>query len=540
MPTKYNGDEALALGTIAAGVHMATGYPGTPGTGVLNYLIELARDHDLYVEWSTNERVALEMAVGASMAGRRTLVCTKSVGMNVMLDPLMCLNLTGVHGGLVILLGDDPGAYGSQNDQDTRNLAPMLEIPMLEPASLGEGYTMMRAVFDLSERFNTALIIRVTRSYIQQIEEIIPEGAGSPQIPPGFVREPYRFVPYPGNAVEMHRKLHERLAAFETWADDASYNEIIGSGPQGIVASGFTYRKLRDVLGDALRDDLRILKLGCLYPFPKGLIAQFLNGCEQVLVLEEIDPYVENQLKAAAFELGYSGSIRGKASRDVNWEGELFRWQIQDALERYIPGFKPERTYLAENESSERPAKADHCARYHYEDILDLLLQVANELDQQPIIIADPGCMVKVADQLDAKFAIGSAVALASGINKAGIDEKVIAFFGDSAFFHSALPAICNAAYNQSDVLIVMLDNRGAASTGLQPTPGVGADALGDPAPKLDIPEIARACGVDFIQCFGADALEAELRQGIESGLGYRGLAMLIFEINPNPSGQFE
>ena len=540
MRTQFTGDEALAYAALSAGISLATGYPGTPGTGVLNHLTGLARDHNLYVEWSTNERVALEMAVGASMAGRRALVCTKSVGMNVMLDPLMCLNLTGVHGGLVILLGDDPGAYGSQNDQDTRNLAPMLEIPMLEPASLAEGYTMMRAAFDLSERLNTALIIRVTRSYIQQVEEITSEGAVAPQSPSGFDREPYRFVPYPGNAVEMHRKLHERLATFETWADEASYNEIIGSGLQGIVASGFAYRKLRHVLGDALRDNLRILKLGCLYPFPKGLIAQFLDGCEQVLVLEEIDPYVENQLKAAAFELGYSGSILGKISGDVNWEGELFRWQIQGALERYIPGFEPELTYLAENESSERPTKADHCARYPYEEVLYLLLDVANELDQQPILIADPGCMVKVADQLDAKFAIGSAVSLASGINKAGVDEKVIALFGDSAFFHSALPAICNAAYNQSDVLMVMLDNSGAASTGLQPTPGVGADALGDPAPKLDIPEIARACGVGFLQRVDADASEAEQRQAIESGLSYRGLAMLIFGIIPNPTEQLE
>jgi len=537
MHNYYNGDEALALGAISAGVTMATGYPGTPGTGVLQVLIDQAEDGDLYIEWSTNERVALEMAIGASMAGSRALVCTKSVGMNVMLDPLMCLNLTGVHGGLVILLGDDPGAYGSQNDQDTRNLAPMIEIPMLEPASLAEGYSMMRTAFDLSERFNSALIIRVTRSYMQQVEQINPEGAESPRAALGFARESYRFVPYPGNAVEMHRKLHERLAVFESWADEAPYNEIISSGSQGIVASGFVYRKLIDVIGDDVRDDLRILKLGCLYPFPKGLIAQFLQGCDQVLVLEEIDPYVENQLKAAAFDLGYSGSIRGKVSGDVNWEGELFRWQIQQALESFIPALTPAQSYLAENESSERPTKADHCAGYSYEHILDLFLQVANELGQRPIIIADPGCMVKVADQLDAKFAIGSAVALAGGIQKAGIDEKVIAFFGDSAFFHCALPAICNAAYNQSDVLLVMLDNSGAASTGLQPTPGVGADALGNPAPKLDISEIARACGINYIQQVDADASQAERRQAIETGLNYQGLALIIIGIKPNKPG---
>jgi len=533
MQKLFNGDEAFAHAALSAGLSLAAGYPGTPGTGVLNILIQHARDYELHIEWSTNERVALEMAIGASMAGRRALVCTKSVGMNVMLDPLMCLNLTGVHGGLVILLGDDPGAYGSQNDQDTRNLAAMLEMPMLEPASLADGYAMMREAFDLSERFNSALIIRVTRSYIQQVEEITLEEIGSPQISLGVTREPYRFVPYPGNAVEMHGKLHKRLDTFRSWTEQASYNQIIGSGPKGILASGFAYRKLLDVLGDDQRDELRILKLGCLYPIPKQIMAQFMDGCEQILVLEEIDPFVENCLKATAFEFGFRGRIRGKESQDVNWEGELFRWHIQQSLERYLFEFKPAFKYLPEGEGSERPIKINHCAKYPYEDVLDLVLQVAGELDDQPIIIADPGCMVKVAEQLDAKFAIGSTVALASGGSKVGIDEKIIAFIGDSAFFHSAIPAICNAAYNQSEMLIVLLDNRGAASTGLQPTPGVGADALGNPAPKLEIPEIARACGVEFVQCFAADASEEELRQGIATGLRYEGLAMLLVEIFP-------
>ncbi len=533
MHTRFNGDEAFAHAAISAGISFAAGYPGTPGSGVLNVLIELAHDHDLYVEWSTNERVAIEMAIGVSMAGRRALVCTKSVGMNVMLDPMMCLNLTGVHGGLVILLGDDPGGYGSQNDQDTRNLATMLEIPMLEPSSIAEGYDLMREAFDLSERFNTAVILRVTRSFIQQVAEIALEKPSSLQEPRGFTREPLRFVPYPGNAVAMHRNLHERLAIFQSWAEQSSYNQIIGSGPIGILASGFAHSKVLDVLGDRYRDELRILKLGCLYPIPKQILSQFMDGCEQILVLEENDPYVENCLKASAYECGYGGKILGKESGDVNWEGELFRWHIQQSLDKFLPGFKPETTNLPEDENSERPTKIDHCAQYAYEEVLELVMHVAQQQDLQPIIIADPGCMVKVAEQLDAKFAIGSSVALASGLYKAGVDEKIVAFFGDSAFFHSAIPAICNAAYNQSEMLIVLLDNRGAASTGLQPTPGVGLDALGNPAPKLDIPEIARACGVDFVQCVEANASESELRQGIESGLSYPGLAMLIVEIFP-------
>lgn len=486
------------------------------------------------MEWSTNERVALEVAIGASVAGRRALICTKSVGMNVMIDPLMCLNLTGVNAGLVILLGDDPGAYGSQNDQDTRNIAHLLEIPIMEPTAVSEGYAMMRDAFELSERFNIPIIIRITRSFSQQIGEInIDEQVSTPSSLE-IAREKFRFVPYPGNAVQMHRDLHQRLNSFQSWSDQAGYNLIVGTGKRGIVAAGFIYTKLIDVLGENINGNLSILKLGSLYPLPKKTISKFLETCEEILVLEEIDPYIENQLKSIAFEVGYRGEIRGKLTNDVNWEGELFRWQILRALDRFIPDFEPGCTYLAIDETQERPTKKNHCSGYPYEDVLNQVMNVAKKLGIKPVIIADPGCMVKVADQLDAKFAIGSAVAIASGIYKAGIEDKTIAIFGDSAFFHSAIPAICNASYNQSDMLIVLLDNYGAASTGLQPTPAVGADALGDPAPKLGILEIARACGVDLVHHIPEELGEKNRRKLIQEGLLFKGLAMLIVEVKPN------
>lgn len=531
MHKEYNGDQALALGAIAAGISMATSYPGSPSSGTMNALIELGRDYDLYVEWSANERVAIEMAIGASMAGRRSLVCTKSVGLNVMVDPLMCLNLTGVNAGLVILLGDDPGAYGSQNDQDTRLLAPFLELPLLEPSSPSQGFAMMKEAFDLSEKHNLAVIIRVTRSFVQKLESFSPEIQDFDQVFLGYHFEPYRFVPYPGNAVEMHRELHKRLNEFEGWANRSTYNEIIGSGQKGIVAVGFAYDKLLDIIGEPHLPGVSILQLSTLYPFPTDLIAQFLSTCEQVLVLEEIDPFVETQLKGAAFDLGVEVDMYGKYSGHVNWEGELFRWQISVALEQFLPEFEPKQTFLRENENAEYPRKINHCRHYAYEDVLALLQDVSRDLGLDPITIADPGCMVKVADQLDAKFAIGSAVAVASGISKARSKRKVVAFFGDSAFFHSTIPAICNAAYNQSDVLMILLDNSGAASTGLQPSMSTGLDAFGEPAPRLNIQNIAQACGVEYIRSLASDAKDAEIRESIKAGLNFRGLALVIIQV---------
>jgi indolepyruvate ferredoxin oxidoreductase, alpha subunit len=531
----YSGSQALALGAVAAGIRMATSYPGSPSSGTMNSVIEMAREFEIYVEWSANERVATEMAIGASMAGVRSLVCTKSVGMNVMLDPLMCLNLTGVRGGLVILLGDDPGAYGSQNDQDTRQLAHMLELPMLEPATPSQGFEMMKQAFDLSEEYNFPVIIRITRSFEQSLEDFSASLEDIPQVSHGYQRETYRFVPYPANAVEMHTHLHERLITFGVWTNQTEHNQIHGDGPLGIVAAGFAHTKLQDVIGETSLEGIKILQLSTLYPLPQIPLCQFLKSCKKVLVLEEIDPFVEDQLKGLAFEANAQVPILGKRSGHVQWEGELYRWQIVEALKRFWPDFSPPHEFLPENEAAERPNKINHCRHYAYEDILAIFQTASREVGQDPIIIADPGCMVKVADQLDAKFAIGSSVAVASGISKAGSTRKVAAFFGDSAFFHSTIPAICNATINQSELLMILLDNSGAASTGLQPSMGTGRDAFGESASKLSIPEIARACGVEFVRNLEAKVSEVDIQAAFREGLNSPGVGLVIVPVSRKP-----
>ena len=518
----------MAYGALVSGVKLVTSYPGSPSSGTVAALISVARDRGLYVEWSSNEKVAMEMGIGASIAGRRALVCTKSVGMNAMLDPLMALNLTPVHGGLVILLGDDPGGYGSQNDQDTRPLAPMLEMPMIEPATPSEGYAMMQEAFAASERLHTALIVRETRSFAQQVEPVeVPDGPyKQPDL--GLLRETWRFVPVPRNVVAKHRALHERLAAFRQWSNGLPFNQIEGSGSKGIVAAGFAYQKLRDVVGDNPRDDLRVLKLGVLYPLPAEVVTKFLSGCREVLVIEENEPYVETHIKAIAYEAGCRPKVLGKETGHVGREGELYRWQIQQALEVFLPGFVPARGYLEENEAAECPERENFCAGCRYDVIFDALEEVCTHLGQKPVLVGDPGCLARVAERLDAKYAIGSAVGVADGMSKAGIPERAVALFGDSSFFHTTLPALCNAVYNKSDILMVVLDNGATVTSGFQPNPGVGKDALGRPAPALSIERIARACGVDFVRTVEADEPGSRLRDAFHECLINHGLALLI------------
>jgi len=531
-PNTINGDQAFAYGAIAAGISMVTSYPGSPSTGTVERIIQEAREYNIYVEWSSNERVALEMAVGASIAGRRALVCAKSVGMNVMLDTLMALNLTPVHGGLVILLGDDPGGYGSQNDQDTRPLATMLEMPMLEPATPYEAYDMTVKSFELSERFNIPFIIRETRAFSQQAGKFELNHKIMQQVNYGLNRDLLRFVPVPKNVVSKHRELHDRVEQIRNWFDSSPYNTTIGVGRKGVVAAGFVYTKLLDVIGADPEFEISLLKLGVLNPLPHAPVLKFLQGCDEVLVLEENEPYIERLLKAFAQEQKCQTKFFGKVNGTVSREGELFRWQIQKALHRFISDFQPHHHFLQENEDREKPKKKSFCDSCRYDEVLDLLETTAAEINQKLVFVGDPGCLVTVADRLRAKYAIGSAVAIADGMSKTDIHEKPVALVGDSGFFHSTLPAICNAIHNRSNILIVILDNGTTLTSGAQPHPGVAKNALNEPAPQGDISKIAKACGIEYVESVDLDDEQVRLQLTIRDALEQQSLAMLIIKIS--------
>lgn len=528
---RLNGDQALAYGALSCGVSLVTSYPGSPSSGTVETLIGVAKKHDIYVEWSSNERVAVEIGIGASIAGRRALVCTKSVGLNVMIDPLMALNLTPLNGGLVILLGDDPGGYGSQNDQDSRPLAASLEMPLLEPAGPAEAYVMVREAFRISEKFHTAVIIRVTRSFTRLEEPVPVEDVKYAKSDFGPLREPFRFVPVPVNAVEKHRALHGRMEEVREWAESSGFNRETGAGEKGIIAVGFAHKKLLDVVGERAPDDFRMLKLSVLYPLPRRTIANFLKKCREVLVIEETEPYLETHIKAIAYDAGCPTKIVGKQNPCFRQEGEVFRWQIQRALTGFVPGFSPAAEYLEGKEAGERPGKESHCAGCRYDEVLDELEKAAKSLGQRPYFVGDPGCLVTVADRLDAKYALGSAIGVADGLSKAGIDERAVAIFGDSSFFHSSLPAVCNAIHNRSNILMVVLDNKATAASGYQPHPGVGENAMGQDAPALDIVEIARACGVKNIFKSGLDEAEDRLEYTFKKALSLNDLSLVIVRL---------
>jgi indolepyruvate ferredoxin oxidoreductase alpha subunit len=387
---------------------------------------------------------------------------------------------------------------------------------------------MMREAFDVSERLHSVIIIRETRSFAQRVEGVDLEDGPFQKRDLGLAREPLRFVPVPINVVEKHRTLHNQWKSVVRWMETLPYNRISGSGSKGIIGAGFAYQKLLDVMGDHSTRDYGLLKLSSICPLPEKLIARFLTDCDEVLVLEENEPFLETHIKAIAHDNGCRAKIFGKQSDHISQEGELFRWQIQEAICRFIPGFVPDRTYSKEKEEEERPQTRNYCADCRYGEILDVLEDAAASLQQKPVLVGDPGCLVTVAERLDAKYALGSAIAVADGMSKVGIGERAVAIFGDSSFFHTTLPAICNAVVNRSNILMIVLDNGGSGTSGFQPNPSVGKNALGEKAPILSMEKIARACGVEFVRSVGQDEPDSKLKSVFQEALGHEGLALVV------------
>lgn len=523
-----NGEQALAWGAVEAGVSVVSGYPGSPGTNTFNALQEMSKDHGHHTEWCVNEKIALDIAAGSSQGGKRALVCLKSVGMNVALDTLMVLNMTGTHAGLVILMGDDPGAWGSQNEQDTRPIGPFSEIPMVEPANPAEGRATMKWAFEYSEKHQTIVIIRITRSYSVQIEEV--DALDAPKTKPSLspAREPWRFISALKTVDRSHRRLHKKLAAIRTEFDASDLNSVSGSGKKGIITTGFVHTKFLEAVEGADLSDVAVLKIGTLYPLPEKTIGDFLKNRDEVVIFEEVDPYLEDAVKTVGYDAGATAKILGKRTGDVNWVGELFRWHMQDTLRSFLPGFSPTKAYTEENWEEEKPFRKGHCSGCPYVEIIKAFREEAGKLGQNPFLAGDPGCLVIAAEFLDTKLCMGSAFGVASGLSSAGVNERTVAVIGDSAFYHGGLPALVQARATNANTLTLILDNGGALTTGGQPTPDGGIDLGDDTGPRVGIDAIARACGVDPIWEVTDSDSEERMREVFREALTNDTLSMVI------------
>jgi indolepyruvate ferredoxin oxidoreductase alpha subunit len=505
------GDQAIAQGAVESDVRVVTGYPGSPGTKVLMGILELYKnDPERHVEWSANEKVAFEIALGASIGGDKAMVCLKSVGMNIAIDPMMTANLTGVNAGLVILLGDDPGALLSQNEQDTRLIMDFLELPLMEPSSPQEAKDMIIRAFEMSEEFNTVVIVREIRSFSVmegsvRIEEPIDTESKE------FVRQKNKWVSTTFNVLDNHEKLHDKLGRIKQRFRNSEFNKVIGSNMKRcVITAGFSYAKLMDAL-NGKTDKIGILKLGTIYPIPEEIIVDFLRSASQVLVLEDNEPYVENKVKAICHDAGIDAEVIGKTTGHIPGVDEVLRDDIARVLESEF-GFD-----LMDADRSEQRAmnkgemEKTFCDDCPYTPTFETLSQVIKELGETPIIVAEPGCAVRLNappyEMLDVKYSLGSAIGIASGLAWSRAKHKPIAVCGDSSFFHTGINALLNVVHNRIQLCIVVLDNSVAALTGYQPHPGTGYDIKGETTSRVEIADIAKLCGIPFVSTVTPDDL---------------------------------
>ena len=477
----FSGNEAIARGAWEAGVKTAFGYPGTPSTEILE---NFARYHDVYAEWSPNEKVALEAAVGAALAGARTFVTMKHVGLNVAADPLMTLSYIGVRAGLVIVVADDPGQHSSQTEQDTRHYARLAKVPIVEPGHAGECRQYMIRAFDLSEKYHCPVILRTTTCVSHS--RFLTDTAERREHPfPPFTPNPSQYVPLPLWGRKLRVKVEERLDAqtADNAADPNWHREYTRQPDLGIISSGVTALHCLDVFPEAT-----ILKLGWSWPFPDDLLRAFAAKVTRLVVIEEGDPILEEHVRS----LGLQADGKNVVPRT----GELTPARLAavkaalDGQDAALPAPLPS--------SADLPTRPPIlCAGCPHRGVFYALAQF------DVVVTGDIGCyslgVFPPLSRTDVILCMGGGFTMAHGMTKAGEKRPVVGIVGDSTFFHSGITGLLNIVYNRSPATCIVVDNRTTAMTGHQEHPGTGCTLQGQENASASIEAIARACGMTRI-----------------------------------------
>ncbi|MFW6150203.1 MAG: indolepyruvate ferredoxin oxidoreductase subunit alpha [Chloroflexota bacterium] len=515
-----SGNEAFAWGAYHSGVQVAAAYPGTPSTEILECV---ARFEDVCAEWSTNEKVAMEVAMGAAYTGARALVSLKHVGLNVAMDPFMAASITGIKGGLVVISADDPGMHSSQNEQDNRHYARLAKVPMLEPADGQEAYDFMAHAFAMSEEYDTPVLVRST-TRISHSKSVV-DVTGTRVVREReveFKRDVRKYVMLPGHARLRHPLVEERLVKLGEHAERVPLNKVEpGDHSLGIITSGIAYQYAREVFPRA-----SFLKLGMVYPLPLQMIRDFAGQVDRVVAIEELDPFLEEQIRALGIEL------QGKEF--IPLVGELNPGIVEEGAVRagLLPQTQEKTEQQARPELPKRPpllcAGCPHTGTFFVLSGIGRRLggagQEGGEQKESPLVITgDIGCYTLGSypplSAMDTTGCMGASIGQALGMEKAGLRKKVVAVIGDSTFLHSGITPLVDGVYNEGKITVVILDNSTTAMTGHQEHPGTGVSAQGKETKAVDIEDLVRGIGVTDVKvadAFDVKGLRSALRDSLE------------------------
>ncbi|MBE0537395.1 MAG: indolepyruvate ferredoxin oxidoreductase subunit alpha [Phycisphaerae bacterium] len=470
MRVLLSGNEAVARGAWEAGVAVACAYPGTPSTEILE---NVALYPEIDAQWSVNEKVAYEVALGAAMGGRRSLFACKHVGLNVAMDPLMTSSYTGISGGFVVVVCDDPQMHSSQNEQDTRWVGIFGKLPVLEPAGPGEAREFVKEAFAISEEYDTPVLLRMT-TRVSHTKEDVEISERVEVEPRPFVRDVAKYVMIPKNARGRHVVVEARMARLQALAERMPCNRVEeGCGKLGFVTAGVSYNYVKEAYPEA-----SVLKLGMAYPFCDEKIAEFAGTVEQVVVVEELDPFIEDHLKA----LGIAVTAKDASFRI----GELGTAFVRDIVE----GKKKHATPV----TARKPLFCAGCPhRFAFVVLKKMRVYVAGDIGCYALASLPP------LSSLHTCICMGTGVTLVEGLGLAMRDERVVGVLGDSTFVHSGITGLINAAYNKAKGVVVILDNSITAMTGGQQNPTTGLTIRNEPTKKLDLEKLCQSCGADNV-----------------------------------------
>jgi indolepyruvate ferredoxin oxidoreductase, alpha subunit len=509
-----SGNEAIARGALESGIRVATGYPGTPSTEILETLARY--DSNGYVSWSPNEKVALDVGCGGALAGSRTLVTMKHVGVNVAADTLMSVAYTGIQAALVIVTADDPGVHSSQNEQDNRIYARFAAVPLLEPSDSQEAKDFVRHACVISERFDSPVLLRST-TRLSHTKGMVT--LGPVETPPArrYERNLAKNVLVPSHARVRHEKVLERMAQLEEFAEQTTLNRWeAGSKAIGVITSGVCYQYVKEVLPEA-----SVLKLGLINPLPMQLLKRFAASVERLMVVEELEPVIEEQLRANGL------AVEGKQffSRLGEFSSERVRQGFQKAGVLAKPQEKKEtQKRAATKENLFRPPAlcpgCPHAVPY-------LVLKKLNAL-----VVGDIGCYTLAVYEplaaIETTLAMGCSIGMAVGMEKGGENSRpIVATIGDSTFFHSGIPPLIDALYNKAKITVLILDNQTTAMTGGQDHPGTGKNLRGENVKTIEIAGLCRALGVESVQVVDPYDVPAVFRV-LKTAINHDGVSVVV------------
>ncbi len=503
------GNSAIALGALAAGVNLVSGYPGTPSSEIIE-TIQKYKGKDVYLEWSVNEKAALEVAAGAAYTGARTMVTMKQVGLNVASDPLMSLAYVGVKGGMVIVSADDPGPISSQTEQDTRMFGDFARIPVFDPTSPEEAFQMIQDAFDYSEKYNTPVLFRPTTRVCHAYASIEFDENFKAKEYEGFVKDSKKWVIFPRLSYNNHIAIEKRNVSMGDDFSEYSHNTVQGSGKKAVFASGVSYSYAKEYLGD--REDVTLVKIATPHPFPEKLALSVLEKCDEVLCFEELSPYIENQLLKTAGKHHLPVKILGKATGHGVLAGENSSDYAAEIISQFLGETLPEKLDISDlpDLPVRPPVLCAGCP--HRASFYAVKKAMAG---RKTFYCGDIGCYTlgnaMPLDMCDTCLCMGAGITMAQGFNHLEKDGVAFSFVGDSTFFASGMTGVVNAVYNEADMILCVLDNSTTAMTGHQPHPGTGKNMMGDIIEKVDIIKILEGIGLKKIITVDPLDLEASV-----------------------------